>query len=214
MIPVTDSFMTVARNVRVKIPVGACRFIASVARTDTEEEAKAFIAEVAKEFHDATHNAYAYKIGLGDLALTRQSDAAEPAGTAGPPILQTIEHAGLTNVTIVGTRYFGGVKLGIGGLIRAYRACAEAGLKEAGRKKEIFTTKLQIRVPYDWLGSVLKDIPSFRGKIVDVEYEAEVVNVISTVPVSSLKALQRQITENTRGKAEFLGHTNNDSSGR
>ncbi|NLM51943.1 MAG: YigZ family protein [Firmicutes bacterium] len=205
-----DSLITVARNVRVKIPVGACRFIASVARTDTEEEAKAFIAQVAKEFHDATHNAYAYKIGLGDMAITRQSDDAEPAGTAGPPMLQTIEHAGLTNVTIVGTRYFGGVKLGIGGLIRAYRACAEAGLKEAGRKKEIFKFKLQIRVPYEWLGTVLKDIPSFRGKVVDVEYEAKGVNVICLVPVSAREALIAQITENTRGKAEILGHTKKD----
>ena len=119
---------TVAQTVRVKISVGACRFFASVARTEREEEAKAFIERVCTEFPDANHHAYAYKIGLEDEALCRQSDAGEPSGTAGPPILQAIEYAGLTNVTVVATRYFGGVKLGIGGLVRAYRACADAGL--------------------------------------------------------------------------------------
>ena len=140
----SNSFLTVARSVQVKLPVGACRFIASVSRVDKEKEAKSFIRKISSHFHDATHNAYAYKIGFGDSAISRQSDDSEPAGTAGKRCY-AIESAGLTNVVIVATRYFGSVKLGIGGLIRAYRACAEAGLEEAGRQKEVFRKVLPLK---------------------------------------------------------------------
>jgi putative IMPACT (imprinted ancient) family translation regulator len=81
-------------------------------RTDQEEAARDFIRQVSEEYSDATHHAFAYKIGGGDQAIVRENDAGEPAGTAGPPLLQAIEKAGLTQVTVVATRYFGGVKLG------------------------------------------------------------------------------------------------------
>ena len=103
----------------------------------TEAEAKEFIDTVSNEFADATHNAWAYKIGFGDRSIRRSSDAGEPANTAGPPMLQAIEGQGLTNVVVVGTRYFGGVKLGVGGLIRAYRDTALAGLEAAGVREEV-----------------------------------------------------------------------------
>ncbi|HZK25899.1 MAG TPA: YigZ family protein [Oscillospiraceae bacterium] len=205
-----DRFDTVAAPVRVKISVGACRFIASVARSDSEGKAKAFIEQISQEFSDATHNAYAYKIGLGDAAICRQSDAAEPAGTAGPPMLQTIENAGLTNVTVVGTRYFGGVKLGIGGLVRAYRACAEAGLQAAARVTEVFYETVKIAISYELIGTVLREIASCNGEVSDVKYGEQGARVLGTVPLSSLENLQIKLLEATRGKAELtLGDTNN-----
>ncbi|HAA37616.1 MAG TPA: YigZ family protein [Firmicutes bacterium] len=208
-----DRFDTVAGPVQVKIAVGACRFIASVTRTDDEEAAKAFIAKVSQEFHDATHNAYAYKIGLGDTAICRQNDAAEPAGTAGPPMLQAIENAGLTNVTVVGTRYFGGVKLGIGGLVRAYRACAEAGLQAAERITEIFHEPFTVLISYEYIGSVLREIAAGNGEVSNVEYGEHGVTVFGSVTKAARENLQKQLSEATRGKAKFiLGHTNNSLS--
>ncbi len=204
-----DRFETVANDIRVKISVGACRFIASVARTDSEEKAKSFIERVSAEFRDATHNAYAYKIGLGDGALIRQSDANEPAGTAGTPILQAIEHAELTNVTVVGTRYFGGVKLGIGGLIRAYRNCADAGLAEAGRMTQILMEFLLVSVSYELLGSVLRELAASGGKVDDVEYNETGVSISARIPYSAIDVLQKQLTDITRGKIKLLfGQTN------
>ncbi|NLM45468.1 MAG: YigZ family protein [Firmicutes bacterium] len=207
----TDAFWTVAREARVKIPVGACRFIASVARTDTEDEAKAFVARVSAEFHDATHNAYAYKIGLGDAAVARQNDDAEPQGTAGQPMLQAIEKAGLTNVTVVGTRYFGGVKLGIGGLIRAYRSCAEAGLAAAGRVEEIMREKVVVEINYELLGTVLHELAACRAEVGAVDYTAEGARVAALVPAASLQWLEDQLKESTSGKAVLqLGHNNSN----
>lgn len=204
---VTD-LSTVAQNVRVKIPVGACRFFASVAKTESEEEAKAFVERVCAEFPDATHNAYAYKLGLGDGAICRQCDAGEPSGTAGPPMLQAIEHAGLTNVTVVATRYFGGVKLGIGGLVRAYRTCADAGLAEAGRITAVCMSSLYVKITYELLGPVMREIAAGSGVVDGVDYQADGVAVTCRVPVHHTEQVKAQIIEATRGKANVeIGHT-------
>ena len=204
-----DRYQTVAKNVQVKLPVGACRFIASVARTDNEQEAKEFIAKVNSQFADATHNAYAYRIGVGDRAISRQSDAAEPAGTAGPPMLHTLEKAGLSNVTVVGTRYFGGVKLGIGGLIRAYRACAEAGLAEAGKVTKVFLQTLFIAVSYDLLGAVIREIGSCSGDVNGVDYSEDGVTVTCQLPLAQVDALQAQLVDATRGNVTVeIGYNN------
>ena len=205
----SDQYDTVAANVRVKIAVGACRFIASVARIESEEEAKSFIERVSGEFQDATHNAFAYKIGVGDSALGRQSDAAEPAGTAGPPMLQAIIHANLTNVIVVGTRYFGGVKLGIGGLVRAYRACAEAGLAEAGRVTRVFMVEMTVSIPYELMGAVLREVAATGGNVDSVEYRDEGVIVRASIAWRFLETFEHSMIEATRGKATIvLGHTN------
>lgn len=196
-----DCFTTVAQNVRVKIPVGACRFLASVARTDSEEAARDFIARVCGEFTDATHNAFAYKIGMGDNAVARYSDDGEPAGSAGPPMLQAIESAQLTNVTVVGTRYYGGVKLGIGGLVRAYRACTEAGLAEAGRSREVALSCLTVTVPYELLGTVIRELAACGGDVETVDYHECGVTVTGKIPAAAIDAVRVQMTEATRGKA-------------
>ena len=116
------SYKTIADDVRTRIAVGACRFYASLSPCRSEEEVRSFLSRVKEELPGATHHAYAYRLGVGDALLARCDDDGEPAGTAGPPMLAALEKAELTNVIVVGTRYFGGVKLGIGGLIRAYRS--------------------------------------------------------------------------------------------
>ncbi len=196
-------YLTIEKNSRVKISIGACRFIGTVFFCQSEDEAKALIEKVSNEFADATHNAYAYIIGTGHKVIKRFSDANEPAGTAGSPLLSAIENAGLTNVVMVGTRYFGGVKLGIGGLIRAYRACAEAGLKEAGIKKKILYLRYRIIFPYDNIGQVMNEIPSLEGEIQKVDYSSEVTVEFSMSP-GSMKTFQERFKDITRGKGRFM----------
>ncbi len=196
-------YLTIEKDSRVKISVGACRFIASVGFCQSEDEAKSFIEQVKEQFSDATHNAYAYRIGTGDMVINRTSDADEPAETAGPPLLSAIENAGFTNVVIVGTRYFGGVKLGIGGLIRAYRACGEAGLKEAGVKKKVLYRSCRLIFSYDHIGQVMNEIPSFEGEIQKVDYSSE-VTVKFSLPSGSLNAFRERFKDITRGKGRLL----------
>lgn len=194
-----DVYATVARAVRVRIPVGACRFFASVQGVANEVEAKAFIAAVSQEFADATHNAWAYKIGHGEQAICRCSDAGEPTNTAGPPMLQAIEGHGLTNVVVVATRYFGGVKLGIGGLIRAYRDTALAGLEEAGVRHEVVLVPATIRqIDYACLGDVLREIERC-GHVVNVKYGQRVL-IEAMIRPKEHDVLYQRVRDITRGQ--------------
>jgi|CZCA01.1.fsa_nt_gi uncharacterized YigZ family protein len=198
-----EMYTTVAQAVRVRIPIGLCRFFASVKEVQTEAEAKEFIDTVSNEFADATHNAWAYKIGFGDRSIRRSSDAGEPANTAGPPMLQAIEGQGLTNVVVVGTRYFGGVKLGVGGLIRAYRDTALAGLEAAGVREEVIMLPVVVNaVDYAYLGDVLREIESCRGNIGTLDY-GEQVTIRAQIRPADIDQLQQRITDITRGQASL-----------
>lgn len=200
---VPEMYTTVARAVRVRVPVGLCRFFASVKEISGEAEAKQFIEAVSKELADANHHAWAYRIGFGDQSISRSSDAGEHVNTAGPPMLQAILGRGLTNVAVVGTRYFGGVKLGVGGLIRAYRDTAVAGLEAAGIRQEIIMIPIVIhKVDYAYLGDVLREVESCRGNIDTLEY-GEQVTIIANVRPSDIANLRHRITDITRGQGEL-----------
>ena len=112
---------------------------------------------------------------MGAQILARSDDAGEPAGTAGPPMLGVLEKNELTNLVLVGTRYFGGIKLGIGGLVRAYRACAEAGIKEASIRKQEIREQKRFMVPYDYLGAVVREVETVGGEVARFEYGQLVV---------------------------------------
>ncbi len=170
-----DSYRTITSQVQVRVPVGACRFIASLSPAASEKEAREQIEAVSREFSDANHNAYAYKVGFKDSAIRRCSDAGEPASTAGPPMLDVLDKYDLTHVVVVGTRYFGGVKLGVGGLVRAYRACAEEGVKSSTIKTRYFTRSVSFEVSYEHMGSVLREIESIKGTIKGMEYDSRVI---------------------------------------
>lgn len=198
-----EHYQTVGQAVRVKLPVGLCRFFSSVKEINSEAEARSFIDDVSKEFADATHNAWAYKLGFGDLGVCRSSDDGEPANTAGPPMLQAIEGAGLTNVVVVGTRYFGGVKLGVGGLIRAYRDCAQAGLQEAGVRQEIIMSPVRVRhLDYGQMGDILREIESCRGSIDSIDY-GQTVTIKASIKPRDLDQLRQRVIDLTRGQGRL-----------
>ena len=147
------SYKTPASHATGEIVEKKSRFIADVFPVETEEEAQARIEEIRKQYHDARHHCHAFVLGeRGELS--RSSDNGEPSGTAGRPILEVITGASLTNTLIVVTRYFGGVLLGTGGLVRAYTQAAQAGLANTTVITHIFGKPVTVRADYSLTGSL------------------------------------------------------------
>ena len=160
----SDARRVPAREGRGEIREKASRFLGFASRIASAEDAEAFLERLRRAHHDATHEAFAWRLGAGDAASVRASDAGEPAGTAGRPILSAIESAGVTDAAVAVVRYFGGTKLGTGGLARAYRGAAERALEGAGAETVYDTVRLEVRCPHARTGAVrrLLDPPAVR----------------------------------------------------
>ena len=147
------------------------RFIGHIFATDTEEEALARLKQMREAYWDATHNVYAYIIRDG---ATRFSDDGEPGGTAGMPVLQVLQREEIFNVTCVVTRYFGGILLGAGGLVRAYAHSAKIALDAAGRSVKQVWTKVYLPCPYSWFERIKLEVAAFGGVIENTDFGADV----------------------------------------
>ena len=167
-----ESYITVSGESAGEYSEKRSRFIATLRHTETEEQAAAFLAEMRSKYWDARHNCYAYSLSRG--ALKRFSDDGEPHGTAGKPILDIIDGSGLTDITIVVTRYFGGVLLGTGGLVRAYSAAARQAVAAAERVKMTPCTVYKARCGYSELERLTKLIADCGGRVENTVYAAEV----------------------------------------
>jgi len=201
-------FYTIGKPSSSERKVKGSRFIALAFPVASPAECEEILQQQRRKFHDATHVCFAYRIGFGDRALYRYSDAGEPAGTAGQPIYQAIQGRQLTNVLVVVVRYFGGTKLGIGGLIRAYGETAAAALDAAEKVKREYRATLKLRFSYDMLQPVLRGVSAHRGKVARQNY-AEDVELSVTVPVSLVERLQEELTNTTSGKIEILVENRN-----
>lgn len=147
------------------------RFIGHIFHTETEEEALARLKQMRETYWDATHNVYAYIIKDG---ATRFSDDGEPGGTAGMPVLQVLQREGIFNVTCVVTRYFGGILLGAGGLVRAYAHSAKIGLDAAGRSMKRVWTNLYLPCPYSWYERIKLEIAAYGGIVKNADFGMDV----------------------------------------
>lgn len=177
------------------------RFIATVRPIETEEEAVAFVNEMKKKYWDARHNCSAFVIG-SQQEVTRCSDDGEPAQTAGRPMLDVLLREGITNVAVVVTRYFGGVLLGTGGLVRAYQSATQAGLAASKIIEKRQGKKLIIHTDYNGLGKLQYLFGQQKTAILDTEYAADVVLTI-LVPVEQKDFLYKEIIEQTNGTAQM-----------
>lgn len=192
-------FFSITSEVRNELTVKGSKFIALAAPAGDKEQAETYIAAVSQKFHDATHHCFAYKIGVGDGALFRFSDAGEPSGTAGRPILQAIESQKLANLVVVVTRYFGGTKLGTGGLIRAYHAAALAALHQAEVVRFYPHIKLRVVFPFQFANTVHRLLHKFRGQVVESHFaeQSEYVIEIKAVDAETFAA---ELRESTSGR--------------
>ncbi|MDF2923252.1 MAG: impact family protein [Paenibacillaceae bacterium] len=156
-------YKTVKQWGSAEIVIKKSRFIGQARPVASEEEAIAFIESVKREHWSATHNCSAYMIGERDQ-IQKASDDGEPSGTAGKPILEVIRNQGLKNVAVVVTRYFGGIMLGAGGLIRAYTDGAVTGIAAAVPVRKVLHREILVSIDYTWLGKVENELRS-RGTL-------------------------------------------------
>ena len=176
------------------------RFIGRVWQVDTEEEALSKIQEMKKLHYDATHNCWAYIIKDGAV---RFSDDGEPGGTAGMPMLQVLEREGLSNVVCVVTRYFGGILLGAGGLVRAYTKGAKIAVDAAGKSMKRVWTVLYVPCPYNFYERVKLEVEAFGGLIRNTEFGTEVELEI-LVPEAQSQPFQTRLTDMSAATIEAM----------
>lgn len=187
-----DEYITVRGVSRAEIGVKKSRFIGLLASVNTEREAMDFVRNVKTEYPDATHHCYAFTIGSGAKEIFRSNDAGEPANSAGKPILSAIVSSGLRNVICVVVRYFGGIKLGIGGLIRAYSQTARECFKNAKRVTNIASTDLQVHVPYKNIGAVISLVNIMKGKVLSMDHGEKTLATVN-LRNSMVSAFKEQV---------------------
>lgn len=153
--PVNDTYKSIAEPSRGLFRDNGSRFLAFAWPVESEEEIKQIVASLKKEYHDARHHCYAYRLGKDGQAW-RANDDGEPSGSAGRPILGQIDSAGLSDVLVVVVRYFGGIKLGIPGLIRAYKTSTAEALASAPAREKVAGDWRRLSFPYSSLPSVMK----------------------------------------------------------
>lgn len=190
---------TVRAPRRHEIPkIKGSRFIASVAPAASAAAALAFVEARRTEFRDATHNCFAWRLAVGDGGF-RYSDDGEPSGTAGRPILQEIDGRGLAQVVVVVTRYYGGTKLGTGGLVRAYGGAAAAALETAPIIEVPVVEALRLTYDYALTGAVEGVLARFDLSPTQADYGAA-VEVEVSVPVEVVEAVRQALGEATAGR--------------
>lgn len=177
------------------------RFIAYVKPVNTEEEAAEFIESIKKKNWDAKHNCSAAVIGENN-EFSRCNDDGEPSSTAGKPMLEVLINEGVHNVAVVVTRYFGGILLGTGGLVRAYQKAVKEGLAAAVIIEKQKGYEYEVQTDYNGIGKIQYIMASMNINVIDTIY-AENVIVKSIVPVDAENEFLKKITEGTNGRAEI-----------
>jgi len=194
-----------AREVRAEIMVVNSRFIASLAPAFSVEEARAFIARIKSEFSDASHNVPAFLIGYGASVTAHCTDDGEPSGTAGRPALSVLQGSGLGDVVVVVTRYFGGTKLGAGGLVHAYGEVVKAVLEDLPRAEKIPTHIVMLACDYSLFERVRLLVLEYQGQILDQDFGVD-VTVTARFAVWQLEPFQDALRNLSRGalQAEII----------
>ena len=189
--PNRDEYFTPASAAEAEIKIKGSKFIARIVPVMSKGEAEEVYAALKKKYYDATHNCFAYRI---NEQVFRYSDDGEPSGTAGKPIYQILEAACLNEVLCVVTRYFGGTKLGTGGLIRAYSEAAKQALDNTKIKTKIYTKLVKITFSYDLENLVRKTINEFGARIGYADY-SDHIEMRVQVPLSKHELFGARLTE-------------------
>ena len=188
-----------ARRHRVQEVIQGSRFITTVDRASDEEQARAFIDEVSREFADATHNCWAWVAGPpGSTARIGMSDAGEPHGTAGRPMLDTLLHSSVGEIAAVVTRYYGGTKLGRGGLGRAYAGGVKLALESLPTERMVSRRRVRIQVAYPAVDHLFRYLDEAEAIREEEAYGAR-VEIVAGVPEARLAGLERLVAELTSG---------------
>lgn len=194
-----DSYITLVKGGEGEITEKKSRFIGMSHPVSTEEEAYTFIESIRKKHYDARHNCFAFSVGE-DNPMLRFSDDGEPQGTAGKPILEVINGSGIHNICIVVTRYFGGILLGTGGLVRAYTEAAKAAVAASETKLMQRIFPVEITINYTDMGKLQYILNERRINIYDTVFEDNVI-FKAEIPVGKKDEIINEITEATSARA-------------
>ncbi|WP_419871858.1 YigZ family protein [Candidatus Pristimantibacillus sp. PTI5] len=194
-----EKYRTVRQQASAEIVIKKSRFIGYVKPVESEEEAVAFINEIKQLHKQATHNCSAYMVGERDQ-FQKASDDGEPSGTAGKPILEVIKHKGLKNIAVVVTRYFGGIMLGAGGLVRAYTDGAVAGIEAADEIVNVLHREVFVDVDYTWYGKLENELHGKGTRVGGTDFtDRVIVRCLPEAPEA--EAFIAWITDLTQGQA-------------
>jgi uncharacterized YigZ family protein len=195
-----DSYLVPNCTQKFEIEIKRSRFITTVGRINCRTEAKPFVLNLKAKHLTASHHCWAYIAGQPDDAHQYdQSDDGEPKGTAGKPMLNVLTHSGLGNTIAVVTRYFGGIKLGTGGLVRAYSQSVSEALKQLDTTQQRVTFTLLISFPYTWQGKLDYYLSSQGIAITSQSFEADISYSLA-VPISMLELIKTEIANQTQGQ--------------
>ncbi len=201
-----------ANRARVEETIDRSRFVTTVGHASTVEEARAFVAAVSAEFADATHNCWAYVVGPpGDTSRVGMSDDGEPHGTAGRPMLHVLVHSDVGDVVAVVTRYYGGVKLGKGGLARAYSGGVKHALDVLPTKELVATSVFDLELDYALLETVRRSFPDFEVDVLSEAFGERVVLRIE-IPDEHIEAFAQAVAGLTSGTATTTQIPSEDAS--
>ena len=187
------SYLTIARDNHGEVEVKGSRFLCTLQRVPSESAARALVAALRKEHHDARHHCSAVVLGP-DSALQRSSDDGEPAGTAGAPMLEVLRGAGVSDVAAVVTRWFGGTLLGAGGLVRAYGDAVRTALDEAGTLRRDLVTEFAVSLDHGSAGRVESELRARGLVVLDSAYGDRVRLVVGSTAPDSVGPLVAEVT--------------------
>ncbi|MBM7585773.1 putative YigZ family protein [Bacillus pakistanensis] len=195
-------YFTVKGYGESEITIERSRFITYVKRAETEVAAQEFIQDIKKKHWDANHNCSAYMIGENNL-IQKANDDGEPSGTAGVPMLEVLKKRNLKDTVVVVTRYFGGIKLGAGGLIRAYGKATSEGLNSTGVVERKLMRIMKTKIDYTWLGKVENEVRSSHYQLKEIHY-LESVEIDTYVVEGEKEQFVEWMTELTNGQGEIV----------
>ncbi len=194
-----NRYLTVKSRGEHEIVIEKSRFICHIQRAVSEEEAQAFIQSIKKQHWNATHNCSAYLIGEHDL-IQKANDDGEPSGTAGVPMLEVLKKRKLKDTVVVVTRYFGGIKLGAGGLIRAYGKSVSEAINHVGMVERSLMRTMHTTIDYTWLGKVENELRASSFQLKEIHYAEDVI-FETYVEETQTEQFIEWMTELTNGKS-------------
>ncbi|MEN9508346.1 MAG: hypothetical protein RLZZ621_909 [Gemmatimonadota bacterium] len=189
---------------RIELVIDRSRFLCTVTRAESIADAQQFIRDVSHEFADATHNCWAYVVGApGSTDRIGMSDDGEPHGTAGRPMLTVLSHSGLGDIAAVVTRYYGGIKLGTGGLVKAYSGAVQEALLTVPRTERVDAIRVQFEVPYAVIGAVQQLLPTVAAELESQDFDTHATFIVR-LPRAERARLVSALADLTRGQSSLV----------
>jgi uncharacterized YigZ family protein len=198
-----DFYFTIKIESRTETKIKNSKFIGQTYSVDSIESAQSILTEIKKKEYNANHNCFAFIIGLGNKKIFKYSDDGEPNGTAGKPIYDVMDGNQLTNILLVVTRYFGGTKLGTGGLVKAYGEAAKSVLEKSGIVKKYITDVIEFDIDFLHFNSLNHIIANSNARILKSDFSNH-VKIKLEVRKSKTTQIKNELTELTSGKVSFI----------